>query len=55
MSLRRTNIYIDDAANKELLRIGKRLGLAPAQLTRLAVAQFIERENAAQKSKKGAS
>ena len=46
--LRRTNIYIDDAANKELKRIGKRLGLAPAQLTRLAVAQFIERE----KSKK---
>ena len=46
MSLRRTNIYIDDRASKDLQRIGKRLGLAPAQLTRLAVAQFIQREAA---------
>ena len=44
--LRRTNIYIDDRANKDLQRIGKRLGLAPAQLTRLAIAQFIQRQNA---------
>jgi hypothetical protein len=33
MSLKRTNIYLDDRANKDLQRIGKRLGLAPAQLT----------------------
>ena len=50
MALKRTNIYLDDTANKTLRSISKRLGLAPAQLTRLAISQFIQRE-AVQKSK----
>ncbi len=50
MGLKRTNIYLDDTANRTLRTISKRLGLAPAQLTRLAISQFIQRETA-QKAK----
>ncbi len=50
MALKRTTIFLDSNANRTLRKIGKRLGLAPAQLTRLAIAQFIQRE-AAQKAK----
>ena len=51
MGLKRTNIYLDDTANRTLRTISKRLGLAPAQLTRLAIAQFIQREITEQKTK----
>jgi predicted transcriptional regulator len=50
MALKRTTIFLDSAANRTLRTISKRTGLAPAQLTRLAIAQFIKRETV-QKSK----
>src|SRR5260221_14735084 len=51
MALKRTTIFLDSNANRTLRTISKRTGLAPAQLTRLAIAQFIQREITEQKAK----
>jgi hypothetical protein len=43
--LSRTNIYLDPAQNKILAQIGaKKGGLKVAQVIRMAIQQFIERE-----------
>jgi hypothetical protein len=42
--MKRTNIYLEPAQLKVLKRIGKPKGLKVAQVIRMAIGQFIERE-----------
>jgi hypothetical protein len=43
--LKRTNVYLDEQSLKSLAKIGKVKGdLKVAQLIRLAIAEFIQRE-----------
>jgi hypothetical protein len=44
--LRRTNVYLDTKALKELEAIGRREGLKTAQVIRVALAEFIKRRKA---------
>jgi len=42
--MKRTNIYLDPAQLKILKRIGKPKGLKVAQVIRLAISHYIEKE-----------
>jgi len=42
--LRRTSIYLDSVSLKSLERIGKRKGLKTAQVIRLALSEYVARE-----------
>jgi hypothetical protein len=41
--LRKTSIFLNDADHKRLSAIGKVRGLAPSQLVRIAITEWLER------------
>jgi hypothetical protein len=43
MTLRRLNVFVDIAHMKRLSALAKTKGLKPSQLVRLAIAEYLER------------
>jgi predicted transcriptional regulator len=43
--LRKLTVWVDVAHMKKLAAIGKRKGLKPSQMLRMAIAEYVEREN----------